>query len=96
MSEQIVSNLAHVPAYALLAFLWLKTFNRKENKGTLPMVNLLILIRLVIFAISDEIHQSFVPGRSASFMDIGLNFLGTFCSLNTSKIFRQFKRFQEK
>jgi len=96
LSEQIVSNLAHIPAYALLTFLWLKAFDRKENKDGFLLVNALILIGLVIFAVSDEIHQSFVPGRTASFMDVGLDFVGIFCGLNTSKIFRQFKLFQEK
>ncbi len=96
LSEQVISNLAHIPAYALLTFLWLKTFGRKENSGTLSMVNALILIGLVIFAISDEIHQSFVPGRTASFMDVGLDFLGIFCGLSTFKISRQFKLFQER
>ena len=52
------------------------------------MVNILILILmgLVLFAVSDEIHQSFVPGRTASCMDVGLNIvsilfgLGLFCA----------------
>ena len=96
LGEQIISNLAHIPAYALLAFLWLKTFDRKENRGTLSMVNVQILIGLVIFAVSDETHQSFVPGRTASYMDVGLDFLGIFGGLSTFKILRQPKLFQEK
>ena len=40
------------------------------------MVNILILMGLVLFAVSDEIHQSFIPGRTASYMDIGLNMVG--------------------
>ena len=96
LSEQIVSNLAHIPAYGLLTFLWLKTFDRKENKDGFLLVNALILIGLIIFAVSDEIHQSFVPGRSASFMDAGLDFLGIFGGLSTFKILRRPKLFQER
>ena len=35
LTEQIISNLAHIPAYALLTFLWLKTFERKKIVGYL-------------------------------------------------------------
>ncbi len=96
LNDQIISNLAHVPAYALLAFLWLKAFDRKENKDGFLLVNALILIGLIIFAVSDEIHQSFVPGRTASFMDIGLDFLGIFFGSAVFKIFRISTVFQEK
>ena len=44
LTEQIISNLAHIPAYALLTFLWLKTFERKKIVGYLSRVNALILI----------------------------------------------------
>jgi VanZ family protein len=85
--EQIISNLAHIPAYALLTFLWLKAFERRKFVGYFSRVNTLILIGLILFAVSDEIHQSFIPGRFASYMDIGLDFLGIFFGLVTFKIF---------
>jgi len=72
-TEQILSNFAHIPAFALLALLWLKTFNLNGNR---LLSNLLILSGLVLFAISTEFLQSFVPGRTASFMDLGLNVIG--------------------
>ena len=72
-TEQILSNLAHIPAFAFLTYLWLKTFNLNGNR---LLSNLLILSGLVLFAISTEFLQSFVPGRTASFMDFGLNVIG--------------------
>jgi len=81
LSDQIISNLAHIPAYAVLTFLWFKAFERGKIRGPFSGLNALILIGLVLFAISDEIHQSFVPGRTASFMDVGLDFLGIFFGL---------------
>ena len=72
-TEQIVSNLAHIPAFALLTLLWLKTFNLNGDR---LLSNLLILSGLVLFAILTEFLQSFVPGRTASFMDLGLNAIG--------------------
>ena len=91
LSEQIISNLAHIPAYALLTFLWLKSFARTESKNNITAFSL-ILAGLVLFAVSDEIHQSFVPGRTASFMDIGLDLVGIVFGLWAFKIFGVFTR----
>ena len=91
LTEQIISNLAHIPAYALLTFLWLKSFAGTESKNNIIAFSL-ILAGLVLFAISDEIHQSFVPGRTASFMDIGLDLIGIFFGLWAFKIFGVFTR----
>ena len=86
-TEQLIPNLMHIPAYGLLTFFWLKVFARTKNGGQFFTVNAFILIGLAIFSISDEIHQSFVPGRSASCMDVGLDILGIFFGLFISRIF---------
>jgi VanZ family protein len=86
LSEQILSNLGHIPAYALLTFLWLKSFVRTESKNNI-FVFFLILSGLVLFAVSDEIHQSFVPVRTASSMDIGLDLIGIVLGLWVIKLF---------
>ena len=74
--KEIISNLAHIPAYALLTFLWLKAFYKRKSSRQALIVNTLILMGMLFFAISDEIHQSFVPGRTVSCMDMGLNIVG--------------------
>jgi VanZ family protein len=86
ISEQVLSNLSHVPVYALLAFLWFKSFKGKSVKKRLCKTDFLVLAGLVLFAVSDEIHQFFVPGRSASLMDIALNMFGIILGL---KIFQK-------
>ena len=72
-TEQILSNLAHIPAFAFLTLLWLKTFNANGDR---LFSNLFVLSGLLLFAIATEFLQSFVPGRTASFMDFGLNLIG--------------------
>ena len=72
-TEQILSNLAHIPAFAFLSLLWLKAFN---VNGDRPISRFWILSGLFLFAISTEFLQSFVPGRTVSFMDFGLNAIG--------------------
>ncbi|MBN1841424.1 MAG: VanZ family protein [Deltaproteobacteria bacterium] len=88
LSKQIICNLAHIPAHALLTLLWLKSFvGTRLGKHSFE-VNSLVLVGLVLFAISDEFHQSFVPGRTASFMDIGLDLIGILCGLAVLKALR--------
>jgi VanZ family protein len=84
VTEQILSNLAHIPAFALLALLWLKTFNW-NGKGSFS--HLFILCGLVVFAVATEFLQSFVPGRTASFMDFGLNLIGILSGLLIVRLF---------
>ena len=67
--KQILSNLAHFPAYALLTFLCLKAFDTRRSGSKFLIVNTLIFMCLILFAVSGEIHQSFVPGRTVSCMD---------------------------
>jgi VanZ family protein len=76
LTGQIISNLAHIPAYGLLTYAWLKSFAGVRNMGRRSVVNLALLIGLMLFAMSDEIHQSFVPGRSASPIDFALDATG--------------------
>ena len=89
LCKRIISNLAHIPAYALLSFLWLKSFAGSTSRNHI-ITRSFILGGLVLFAISDEFHQSFVPGRSASFMDIGLDLIGIILGLGAFITFRTF------
>jgi len=89
LSKQIIYNLAHIPAYGLLTFLWLKAFDITRSRRQFLMVNAIILTGLALFAVSDEIHQSFIPGRSASCMDVGLDGLGIFLGLSVFNKLKQ-------
>ena len=83
-TERAISNLAHIPAYALITYLWLRSF-----VGPHKYITYLIIIGVLLFSISDEIHQSFIPGRTASIADFGLDLIGIFSgilALNLSKI----------
>jgi VanZ family protein len=84
-TEQILFNFAHIPAFALLTLLWLKTFNF-NGKGSFS--HLFVLSGLALFAVSTEILQSFVPGRTASIMDFGLDLIGIFSGFLIFWLFR--------
>jgi len=69
-------NLGHIPLFAGLSFLLIKTVApmKRQNLATRACMGAALV--LVAFAAIDEWHQSFVPGRSASFTDLLLDMMG--------------------
>lgn len=74
----------HMLAYGLLALALSYALGDQE-------INKFWVAGIVAFlyGISDEIHQSFVPGRDASFLDLGVDLLGIFLGLCTMSILRK-------
>jgi len=68
---EVFWNFMHAPVYAFLAFLILKSFTPSNVK-----IYVLAFFITVIYGILNELVQSFVPGRSPSLMDVGLNTIG--------------------
>lgn len=62
--DYLVKKAGHVIGYSLLAIsLWYAL-------GEIPRRFLSAWVLAVVFAAGDEIHQSFVPGRSATIIDV--------------------------
>ena len=69
-----VQNILHVPAFAALAWAWrwaLSGWVRSKTAVTLFAISV-----SVICGILDEWHQSFVPGRYASVVDVIFDIAG--------------------
>lgn len=74
LTEKIIRKIAHFSIYTLVGLLemaFVSTYKIKEKNRVI--VSLLIG---VLYAISDEIHQSFIPGRCAQITDIIIDGLG--------------------
>ncbi|TYS69801.1 VanZ family protein [Sutcliffiella horikoshii] len=69
-----VRKNAHFFAYMLLAVLTLNAVRRSGGRGWLSMGVAFIIS--VLYAISDEVHQLFVPGRSGQVSDVLLDSMG--------------------
>lgn len=63
-------KVLHFFAYALLGALFLRAFNATRMKHYLKLIIMLSVILSTIYGISDEIHQYFVPFRTADAMDV--------------------------
>jgi VanZ family protein len=74
-----IRKMAHVTIYALLGFFILNAF--VEESITKPMVMHSFFIAL-IYAISDEIHQTFIPARSGNVIDVLIDSVGILIGLS--------------
>jgi VanZ family protein len=71
MPWQVFHNSLHIPAYALLTYLWLLRFGNVTKKRLILAASIAIAYGILI-----EYLQSFTPGRTPSLMDVGLNTVG--------------------
>jgi VanZ family protein len=62
--------------YALLGALFCRAYGSLRLGGKFWRVALLSVLSAGVYGISDEIHQYFVPGRSADVMDVAADFIG--------------------
>lgn len=73
--DLILRKIAHIVEYAILSLLYFRAIKNTTNlKGTSFYFWPMFLS--LIYAISDEIHQHFVPGRYCSVVDIGIDSVG--------------------
>lgn len=77
----VLRKIAHIGEYALLAFFYWRaisgTFNTSRVIGKWNRKHAMIAwAAAVVYAASDEYHQSFVPSRVGSIMDVGFDSLG--------------------
>jgi VanZ family protein len=69
--DMIVKKGGHAFGYGLLAVAFWRGFEWKERLFWLP------LLLAVLYAATDEFHQSFVPGRHPSPVDVGIDAIGS-------------------
>lgn len=84
----ILRKIAHFTEYAVLVFLLinaLKFYQIPKRK-----IIWLSIILSILYAFSDEYHQSFILGRQASLRDVGIDSLGVFLGawLNKRKMIK--------
>lgn len=72
----VLKKLAHIFVYLVLYILVTRGITLTINKKHKNTIILLPIFICLIYATSDEFHQSLVPGRYATFRDIGYDMLG--------------------
>ena len=72
----LIRKLAHVTEYAIFSLLLYHSFAARHPKRWSARSALGALLVAALFSLADEYHQSFVPGRTASVKDCGIDTAG--------------------
>lgn len=76
LMERIIYKAGHVIGYSLLAISYWRAFGLKQNMRWIAW------LLAVMYAVTDEYHQSFVPGRHPAAFDVLVyDNIGAFTSL---------------
>ena len=71
-AEIVVRKLGHMLGYLVLTLLLVRALRRSGSLYAVPVAMAVALA----YAASDEWHQSFVPGRTATVHDVGIDAIG--------------------
>lgn len=83
-TEKIIRKIAHFSIYALVGLL-LMGFVSTYNVKTRNKVIICLLVG-ILYAISDEIHQNFSPGRTPKITDVYIDTLGVIVGMLVTEI----------
>jgi len=79
-----IRKCAHLAEYAILALLLWRALRQREDSQPLPWnwrQGVLVILLVALYAATDEFHQSFVPSRQASVLDVFIDTTGGFLAL---------------
>ena len=74
--DNSIKNLAHIGEYAILGFFIFRALYNKEKSFFSKHTWLWVLIGAILYGVSDEVHQMFVPTRTAYLGDILMDGVG--------------------
>ena len=92
-TSYVIRKLAHYSEYAILGlFLFTAVYMFTDNeKIIIPVVSILG----ILYAISDEFHQSFVGGRAPAVKDVLIDSIGVLTIVFLIGIYLNFKRIRK-
>ena len=71
-------KLAHAVEYAIFSFLLARAFKHSQKDNCKKYFRFLAVICAIVYGISDELHQYFIPARTASIIDVLYDSIGAF------------------
>ena len=72
--DLILKKTMHAAAYGILTWLFLRAL-RGTWRGD-AWIRIVSVVLALTYALSDEYHQTFVPGREGTWMDVAIDGLG--------------------
>ena len=86
----IVRKTAHICEYMILSLLLYNVV--KDYINITKKIMIYIIIGVMLYAMSDELHQVFVPGRAGRIQDVFIDTIGGVIGLVAIKIINKMKR----
>ena len=80
----VVKKTAHMVEYFVLYWLLFRAWSDK-NKKIDRKIFVWSMVVAIIYALSDEWHQTFVPGREGTLRDVGFDTIGVLLSASLLK-----------
>jgi len=84
----LIKKTSHALGYAVLGLCYLSALSAGQREGRYGLALLLAMT----YAVIDEIHQGFVPGRHPSPIDVGIDSSGVGLALIIRSLLRRPKR----
>lgn len=85
----IIRKIGHFSEYAVLGLLAARAFSVSAKTFLRQHWFQLSLVLLIVYALLDEFHQSFVPGRTASIYDSAIDVIGGLTALLVFRLWRR-------
>ncbi len=82
-----VDKVMHAAAWTVLGILCFRAFQSRWSQAKPSAIVALSVVASVLFGISDEFHQSFVPSRTADIRDLVFDFLGSIVGSGICRLF---------
>lgn len=73
--DVVLRKTAHMLEYAILAALLARVGFSREQKGKIK-IYAVVIFGVLIYALTDEWHQTYVPGRTGSIIDVLIDTAG--------------------
>jgi VanZ family protein len=81
LAHSITRKVAHFAEYAILAWLAARAFSTSSRQMLSRRWFLISLLLVVVYSLSDEYHQSFVPSRTGTIYDSLIDISGGLAAL---------------
>src|SRR5665648_684953 len=80
--DELIGEVLHVFVYAVFAWLAMRARVWGRSATAVSGADFVVVVGLsMLYALSDEIHQLFVPGRTFQLADLALDLIGTLIAL---------------
>lgn len=95
LPDFIIKKSAHIIEYAILTILIFRALFQTFPSSNAQKINWTSFGLSLIYAISDEYHQSFVYGRTATLRDIIIDAIGITLALHLIKVIKNNKKYKK-